>query len=59
MLALDPAFLFGGPLEDVESEVVSAFVKRRGSVRVPLFEAQEHAFWNMRVYYPLEREGEV
>ncbi|PWY80237.1 hypothetical protein BO83DRAFT_332773 [Aspergillus eucalypticola CBS 122712] len=58
LLALDPAFVFGGPLEDVESEVVSAFVKRRGSVRLPLFEAQEHAFWNMRVYYPLEKEGE-
>ncbi|GKZ31691.1 hypothetical protein AbraIFM66950_000406 [Aspergillus brasiliensis] len=59
MLALDPAFVFGGPLEDVESEVVSAFVKRRGSVRLPLFEAQEHAFWNMRVYYPLEMESGV
>lgn len=58
LLALDPAFVFGGPLEDVESEVVGAFVKRRGSVRLPLFEAQEHAFWNMRVYYPLEKEGE-
>ncbi|RAK82937.1 hypothetical protein BO79DRAFT_212217 [Aspergillus costaricaensis CBS 115574] len=58
LLALDPAFVFGGPLEDVESEVVSAFVKRRGSVRLPLFEAQEHAFWNMRIYYPLEKEGE-
>ncbi|OJJ72543.1 hypothetical protein ASPBRDRAFT_54367 [Aspergillus brasiliensis CBS 101740] len=59
MLALDPAFVFGGPLEDVDSEVVSAFVKRRGSVRLPLFEAQEHAFWNMRVYYPLEMENGV
>ncbi|PYH69959.1 SRR1 family protein [Aspergillus vadensis CBS 113365] len=33
LLALDPAFVFGGPLEDVESEVVSAFVKRRRSSR--------------------------
>ncbi|KAK1138787.1 hypothetical protein N8T08_001788 [Aspergillus melleus] len=52
LLALNPKSLFGGPLEDVDSEVVRRFVATRGSVRLPRFQEQEHAFWNMRVYYP-------
>ncbi|RAK98844.1 SRR1 family protein [Aspergillus ibericus CBS 121593] len=54
VLAVNPSFVFGGPLEDVESQEVSRFVASRGSVRLPQFEEQEHAFWNMRVYYPQE-----
>ncbi|PYI01322.1 hypothetical protein BO78DRAFT_464711 [Aspergillus sclerotiicarbonarius CBS 121057] len=52
VLAVNPAFVFGGPLEDVESQEVCRFVATRGSVRLPQFEEQEHAFWHMRVYYP-------
>ncbi|OOF94712.1 hypothetical protein ASPCADRAFT_406579 [Aspergillus carbonarius ITEM 5010] len=55
VLPLNPAFVFGGPLEDVESEVVSRFLATKGSVRLPQFEEQEHTFWNMRVYYPQDK----
>ncbi|KAH8423497.1 SRR1 family protein [Aspergillus melleus] len=57
LLALNPKSLFGGPLEDVDSEVVRQFVEKRGSVRLPRFQEQEHAFWNMRIYCP-EDSGE-
>ncbi|KAL5359397.1 hypothetical protein BJX96DRAFT_174314 [Aspergillus floccosus] len=54
-----PAMLFGGPLEDTESDIISQFARARQSVRLPRFEEQEHAFWNMRVYYPQETSGET
>lgn len=57
VLSLNPGFLFGGPLEDIDSEIVRQFVGSRGSVRLPRFQEHEHAFWNMRVYYP-EDTGE-
>jgi hypothetical protein len=56
LLAHDPAIVFGGPLEDIDSGVVTGFIRARESVQLPLFEEQEHAFWRMRVYYtPSER----
>lgn len=58
LLALDPGFLFGGPLEDIASEEVRRFVGARGSVRLPRFQEHEHAFWNMRVYFPEETEDD-
>ncbi|THC91166.1 hypothetical protein EYZ11_009379 [Aspergillus tanneri] len=57
LLASNPAFLFGGPLEDIESETVRQFVKTKGSTRLPRFEDHEHAFWNMRLYYPADLAG--
>ncbi|GES64267.1 hypothetical protein ATEIFO6365_0008033700 [Aspergillus terreus] len=54
-----PAVLFGGPLEDTESEVIGRFARMRQSVRLPRFEEQEHAFWEMRVYYPAETSEET
>ncbi|GAQ09382.1 hypothetical protein ALT_6703 [Aspergillus lentulus] len=50
LLASDPPLLFGGPLERIESEVVDRYLGTRESVRVPTFETNEHAFWNMRLY---------
>ncbi|KAE8349076.1 hypothetical protein BDV28DRAFT_141997 [Aspergillus coremiiformis] len=52
LLSQAPALVFGGPLEDIESEAVMLFVGSRRSVRIPRFEHMEHAFWNMRVYLP-------
>ncbi|KAL2849198.1 hypothetical protein BJY01DRAFT_146231 [Aspergillus pseudoustus] len=56
LLAHNPAIVFGGPLEDIDSDTVTGYVRARDSVQLPLFEEQEHAFWRMRVYYtPSER----
>lgn len=52
LLTRDPAFVFGGPLEDIDSEVVRGFVAKRESVQLARFEEMETAFWGMRVYYP-------
>ncbi|EAW12747.1 SRR1 family protein [Aspergillus clavatus NRRL 1] len=57
LLPANPPLLFGGPLEEIESEVVGRFLGARKSVRVPVFENNEHAFWNMRLYF-LERSEE-
>ncbi|KAF9891166.1 hypothetical protein FE257_004730 [Aspergillus nanangensis] len=58
VLPSQPAILFGGPLEEVESDVVSRYVQSKRAVRLPRFEAQEHAFWNMRVYVPADESVE-
>ncbi|KKK21317.1 hypothetical protein ARAM_006123 [Aspergillus rambellii] len=58
LLAHNPAVVFGGPLEEIESEVVKRFVQSRDSVQLPLFAEQEHAFWKMRVYYPRTEKGD-
>ncbi|KAL3468622.1 hypothetical protein BJX64DRAFT_282781 [Aspergillus heterothallicus] len=56
LLAHNPTIVFGGPLEDIDSDIVTEFIRARDSVQLPLFEEQEHAFWRMRVYYnPSER----
>ncbi|KAK6831953.1 hypothetical protein RU639_002747 [Aspergillus parasiticus] len=56
LLSHAPALVFGGPLEDIESDAVRQFVESRLSVRISRFEDMEHAFWNMRVYSPEEGE---
>ncbi|KAE8377233.1 hypothetical protein BDV26DRAFT_219269 [Aspergillus bertholletiae] len=50
LLSHAPPLVFGGPLEDIESEAVKQFLESRNSVRIPRFDDMEHAFWNMRVY---------
>ncbi|PWY90876.1 hypothetical protein BO70DRAFT_328931 [Aspergillus heteromorphus CBS 117.55] len=58
LLVHKPAIVFGGPLEDVESEVIQGFVRERASTRLPVFEELEAAFWGMRVYYRVDVEEE-
>ncbi|KAF5855517.1 hypothetical protein ETB97_009079 [Aspergillus alliaceus] len=57
LLSHAPVLVFGGPLEDIESEAVRQFAESRRSVRIPRFEDMEHAFWNMRVYLPSEADN--
>ncbi|KAF7592629.1 hypothetical protein BBP40_012651 [Aspergillus hancockii] len=57
LLVHTPALVFGGPLEDIESETVRQFVESGRSTRIPRFEELEHAFWNMRVYLPVEGDN--
>ena len=46
-----PRALFGGPLEEIEdSDAVQGFMHGKAVTKVPLFEADEKAFWGMRVY---------
>ncbi|KAL4788668.1 hypothetical protein BJX76DRAFT_2919 [Aspergillus varians] len=52
LLVHDPAIVFGGPLEDIDSDAVRGFVAKRESVQLAKFEEMETAFWGMRVYYP-------
>jgi hypothetical protein len=62
LLAHDPAIVVGGPLEDIESDVVRRFVERRESVRLKEFAELETAFWGMRIYFPrsgAEKQDEV
>ncbi|KAL2820513.1 hypothetical protein BDW59DRAFT_117289 [Aspergillus cavernicola] len=56
LLARDPAVVLGGPLEDMDSDVVKGFIRGRDSVRLARFEEQEHAFWGMGVYYAPPKE---
>jgi hypothetical protein len=49
--------VFGGPLEDTNSDVIHAFVGWVGSVVLGPFEGCEHAFWKTRVYFR-EEDGE-
>ncbi|KAL2013679.1 hypothetical protein VTN00DRAFT_1204 [Thermoascus crustaceus] len=51
ILPSSPALLFGGPLDSTSEEAIAAFVKTRSSLQLPLFEPNEHAFWNMRLYW--------
>ncbi|KAL4750918.1 hypothetical protein BDW72DRAFT_106731 [Aspergillus terricola var. indicus] len=52
LLAHDPAIVVGGPLEDIESDIVKRFLERRESVRLKEFAELETAFWGMRIYFP-------
>ncbi|KAK2754380.1 hypothetical protein FQN54_007024 [Arachnomyces sp. PD_36] len=68
LLKRDPALFFGGPLEEggrgglllnengneEEAVVLSKFTQTRDSVQLPAFEPDEHAFWNMRLYWKRE-----
>ncbi|KAJ9347812.1 hypothetical protein DTO027B9_8819 [Paecilomyces variotii] len=53
ILASNPAILFGGPLDNLspEQEVLASYVQTRSSLQLPAFEPNEHAFWNMRLYW--------
>ncbi|KAJ5381665.1 uncharacterized protein N7496_004093 [Penicillium cataractarum] len=59
LLPFDPYMVFGGPLEDTESDIIQEFAGRVGSVVLVPFEGCEHAFWKTRLYYREEGEGGV
>ncbi|KAJ6021955.1 Sensitivity To Red Light Reduced-like SRR1 [Penicillium herquei] len=51
ILPSNPGLLFGGPLENTESDVIQAFIERTGSRILAPFKANEHAFWMTRFYW--------
>ncbi|KAJ5958467.1 Sensitivity To Red Light Reduced-like SRR1 [Penicillium vulpinum] len=52
LLPSKPWLLFGGPLEHADSGgVLQGYVDGSESYCLPVFEALEHAFWNMRLYW--------
>ncbi|KAJ5463022.1 Sensitivity To Red Light Reduced-likeSRR1 [Penicillium sp. IBT 31633x] len=52
LLPSKPWLLFGGPLEHADSGgVLQGYVDRAASYCLPVFEALEHAFWRMRLYW--------
>ncbi|KAJ5926781.1 hypothetical protein N7516_008554 [Penicillium verrucosum] len=58
LLPSKPWLLFGGPLEHADSGgVLQGYVDGAGSYCLPVFEALEHAFWNMRLYWVEEVVG--
>lgn len=58
LLPSKPWLLFGGPLEHADSGgVLQGYVDGAGSYCLPVFEALEHAFWNMRLYWIEEVMG--
>ncbi|KAJ5602862.1 hypothetical protein N7537_005818 [Penicillium hordei] len=58
LLPSKPWLLFGGPLEHADSGgVLQGYVDSAGSYCLPVFEALEHAFWNMRLYWVEEVVG--
>ncbi|KAL4920851.1 hypothetical protein BDW62DRAFT_151257 [Aspergillus aurantiobrunneus] len=58
LLARDPAIVFGGPLEDIDSDAVRGFVAQREYMVLASFDEMETAFWGMSVYYPhLSEDG--
>lgn len=57
LLPSKPWLLFGGPLEHTDAgSVLQSYVNDTESYCVPAFEALEHAFWNMRLYWIKEVE---
>ncbi|KAJ5709161.1 Sensitivity To Red Light Reduced-like SRR1 [Penicillium malachiteum] len=54
ILPSNPGLLFGGPLENTESDVIQAFIDRTGSRILAPFKANEHAFWMTRFYWTEE-----
>ncbi|CAG8899757.1 unnamed protein product [Penicillium egyptiacum] len=58
LLPSKPQLLFGGPLEHADAGgVLQCYVDGAGSYCFPVFEALEHAFWNMRLYWVEEVVG--
>ncbi|KAJ5146110.1 Sensitivity To Red Light Reduced-like SRR1 [Penicillium bovifimosum] len=52
LLPSKPWLLFGGPLEHADAGgVLLEYVDCAGSFCLPVFEALEHAFWRMRLYW--------
>lgn len=58
LLPSNPCMVFGGPLEDTESDVIQGFAGRVGSVVLVPFEVCEYAFWKTRLYFRDESEGQ-
>lgn len=57
VLPSNPGFLFGGPLENTESDVIENFVGKVGSRALEPFTSNEHAFWMTRLYFREEEEN--
>ncbi|KAJ5647437.1 hypothetical protein N7490_003809 [Penicillium lividum] len=51
VLPSNPGFVFGGPLENTESEVIEKFVGKMQSRALEPFTCNEHAFWMTRLYF--------
>lgn len=59
LLPSKPCLLFGGPLEHADAgTALQSYVQDTESYFVPPFEALEHAFWNMRLYWTKEKDFE-
>ncbi|CAG8931963.1 unnamed protein product [Penicillium salamii] len=57
LLPSQPWLLFGGPLEHANAGgALQSYVENTESYIVPTFEALEHAFWNMRLYWIGEKD---
>lgn len=56
VLPSNPGVLFGGPLENTESDVIQNFVGKMGSRALEPFTSHEHAFWMTRLYFREEEE---
>ncbi|KAJ5524771.1 hypothetical protein N7494_011421 [Penicillium frequentans] len=56
VLPSNPGFVFGGPLENTESDVIQTFVGKMGSRALEPFTSNEHAFWTTRLYFREEEE---
>ncbi|KAJ5536703.1 hypothetical protein N7513_009889 [Penicillium frequentans] len=56
VLPSNPGFVFGGPLENTESDVIQTFVGKMGSRALEPFTSNEHAFWMTRLYFREEEE---
>ncbi|KAJ5182776.1 hypothetical protein N7492_000392 [Penicillium capsulatum] len=50
VLPSNPCLVLGGPLESSDSDGIAEYVARTRSRTLVPFAAQEHAFWNMRLY---------
>ncbi|KAJ5495003.1 hypothetical protein N7539_000119 [Penicillium diatomitis] len=51
LLTFNPSMVFGGPLEDTNSETIQNFADKMSSICLMSFEVSEHAFWRTRLYY--------
>lgn len=58
VLPSNPGFVFGGPLENAESDVIQEFVGKMGSRALEPFTSNEHAFWMTRLYFREEEEND-
>lgn len=59
VLPANPCLVFGGPLEDTGSVVIQEYVAEVGSRVLVPFEACEHAFWRVKLYFREEEEDGV
>ncbi|KAJ5649921.1 uncharacterized protein N7484_003644 [Penicillium longicatenatum] len=58
VLPSNPGFVFGGPLENTESEIIQTFVGKMSSRALEPFASNEHAFWMTRFYFREEEEND-